>query len=111
MSGKLVSEVLENAPADLTSAQMLVLVSLAEDARDNTRTATFETSLTDLCRRTRCTSGTVRNALSELSRRGLIKPQHKAHKGLVQHYYLAPLSEHHRAAITNPGGVRSVTDQ
>lgn len=111
MSGAMVGEVLEHAPIDLTPAQMLVLLSLAEDARTNTRTATYETSLTDLCRRTRCTSGTVRNALSELAKRGLIKPQHKARTGIVQHYYIAPLDEHQRHATNTPGGVRSVTHQ
>lgn len=111
MSGKLVNEVLEHAPIDLTPAQMLVLVSLAEDARDSTRTAMYDTAVTDICRRTRCTPGTVRNALSELSRRGLIKPLHKARIGIVQQYHIGPLDEHQRHATATLGGVKRVTDQ
>lgn len=111
MAGRIVKEVLEHAPIDLTPLQMLVLVSLAEDARENTRIARYETSVLDLQRRTRSTSGTIRNALGELSRRGLIKPLHKARIGIVQNYYVSPMDEHTRHATNTPGGVRSVTHE
>jgi Fe2+ or Zn2+ uptake regulation protein len=111
MSGRIVGEVLENAPTDLTPAQLLVLVSLAENAPTPTRIAAHHTSVANLERRTRLGPGTIRNALSELAKRGLIKPLFKARIGVVQHYYIEPLNEYHRHAITNPGGVRSVTHQ
>lgn len=102
MSGRLVDEVLECAPDDLTSAQMLLLVALAEDARERDRIARFETSVVDLQRRTRLKSGTVRNGLSALVSRGLITPLHRARLGTVQHYRLSPLHEHHRGSTITP---------
>lgn len=106
MSGKLVNEVLEHAPGDLTPAQMLVLISLAEDAREkgpNARRATFESSVEDIVRRTRLKHGTVRNALAELVGRGLLVPLNgRVQRGTVQHYALPALHEHHRGASTTP---------
>jgi hypothetical protein len=100
VSGRIVKEVLEHAPEDLTPAQMLVYVALAEDARDHgahARQARYESSLNALMRRTRLKSGTVRNALAELVGRGLIIPLNgRARPGLVQHYQLPELLEHHR---------------
>lgn len=100
MSGRLVGEVLDCAPTDLTSAQLLVLVSIAEDARERDRTARYHVSLTHLERRTRLKRGTLKNALSVLVARGLIKPLHRAQIGTAQHYRLAELYEHHRDAVT-----------
>lgn len=100
MSGAIVKEVLEHAPEDLTAAQMLVFVSLAEDAREKgtyARQARYESSVDDLMRRTRLKAGTVRNALAELVRRGLLVPLNgRARPGIVQHYRIPVLYEHHR---------------
>lgn len=100
MSGQIVNEVLEHAPEDLTPAQMLVLLSLAEDAREkgaNARQARYHSSVEHLTRRTRLKAGTVRNALAELVSRGLIVPLNgRARPGIVQHYRLPELLEHHR---------------
>lgn len=97
MSGKLVGEVLECAPADLTPAEMLVLIALAESARDTDRLARYHTSAARIADRTRLSPGTVRNALSQLARRGMIARQKEAvTKGVVQTYKLAELAEHHR---------------
>lgn len=111
MSGEIVGQVLKYAPEDLTSAQMLVLISLAESAPTKTRLARHHTSVAHLEDRTRLSPGTIRNALSELARRALIRPQFKARIGIAQHYYISPLEEHHRAATHQFGGVKSVTPQ
>lgn len=99
MSGRLVGQALDHAPEDLTSAQMLVLVAICEDARDKTRMASFS-DLESLVRRTRLKPGTVRNALSVLCRRGLLLPQvETVHKGgCHQEYVVADLRPHHRQA-------------
>lgn len=101
MSGRIVREVLDFAPEDLNDAQLMVLVALAEDATDRSRTATH-CSVVVLSHRTRKAPKTVHNALHALKQRGLITPQHKAHPGRVQHYLIAHLSEHHRLATARP---------
>lgn len=100
MSGRLVGEVLDYAPADLTPAETLVLVALAEAAKDRDRTARFQCSVDVLATRTRLSSGTVRNALSHLTRRGLIRPLIKgvSRGGRHQEYELARLETRHRFA-------------
>lgn len=97
MSGRIVGEVLDHAPEDLTSAELLVLVAIGEDARDRDRRAQYS-DLESLVRRTRLKPGTVRNALSSLVRRALILPQHEVvHRGgRHQEYVVTRLSEHHR---------------
>lgn len=100
MSGRIVGEVLDNAPEDLRPAEYLTLIVLAEDARDKDRHALYS-DLSSLVKRTRLSPGTVRNALSELSRRGLIVPQREnVHRGgYHQTYVLAKLHQQHRAAV------------
>ena len=99
MSGRIVGEVFEHAPEDLTQAQMMVLLSIAEQANEKTRIAKFRTSLVHLERRTRLKRGTLKNALGELVRRGLIARQfERGQIGTVQHYRVAELLEHHRNA-------------
>lgn len=98
MSGRIVQEVLKYAPEDLTKQQLLVFVALAESARERDRTARFHVTVAELAHKTRSTPGTVKNALGELSRRGLIKPLHQARAGLAQNYRLHELQEHHRRA-------------
>jgi hypothetical protein len=99
MSGRIVGQVLDHAPKDLTLAQMMVFVSVAEDARERTRLASYS-DVTALVRRSRCARGTVDNALSELCRRGLlIRQLEKVHRGgYHQEYVVAPLAPHHREA-------------
>lgn len=95
MSGRIVNEVLENAPEDLTDAELLVLVAIAEDARDRDRLARYS-DVENLTRRTRKKAGTVKNALSELTRRGLLKPGGPAYRGRHQEYRVTELYPHHR---------------
>lgn len=101
MSGRLVGEILDNAPADLPSSQRFVLVALAEAAHDRDRTARYYSSVADLSRRTGLATGTVRNNLSALAKRGLIRPIHApgiVQRGSVQHYEIARLTSRHRFA-------------
>lgn len=100
MSGRLADEILDHAPADLSPAEMLVLVALALDARESDRQARFHCSTDDLVRRTRLKAGTVRNAISSLCARGLIRRVHeRVHKGgKHQEYILAKLGQRHRFA-------------
>jgi hypothetical protein len=98
MSGRLVKEVLENSPEDLTSLELLVLVSIAESARDGDRSTRGGSGSADtIAYRVRSTPGSVRNALSRLTRRALIKPINaRAHTGQAQQYRLTELHEWHR---------------
>lgn len=100
VSGRIVGQVLDCAPEDLTSAELLVLLAVAEDARDKTRLATFS-DVESLVRRTRLKPGTVRNALVELCRRGLLIRQREAvHRGgHHQEYVVTRLAPHHRSAV------------
>lgn len=96
MSGRIVGEVMDYAPEDLTDSQFLTLLALAESARDNTRIT--HTNTAQIARRARRSPGTVRNAIVELTRRALIAPQGKARRGHAQDYRIHPLEAHHRAA-------------
>ena len=96
MSGRLVGEVLRCAPADLTLAERMVLVCLAENARDADRLARLSAKV--IADRGGLSTQTVWNALSSLTRRAIIQPQHKASRGHSQDYRITPLSEHHRAS-------------
>lgn len=98
MSGRLVKEVLENAPDDLTPLELLVLVSIAESSRDGDRSTRGGSGSADtIAYRVRSTPGSVRNALSRLVRRALIKPlNQRAHTGQAQQYRLTELHEWHR---------------
>jgi hypothetical protein len=101
MSGRIVGEVLDNAPVDLTNAELLVLVALGEDARDRDRIAQHS-DLESLVRRTRLKPGTIRNALSELTSRALIVPQRKTtYRGGFGHqeYAITRLYTEHRDVI------------
>lgn len=96
MSGRIVGEVFDNAPADLRPAERLVFLALAEDARDDDRLAKYS-DVSTLVRRTCLAPGTVRNALAELARRCLIKPTTgRAHIGRHQVWHLTHLEPHHR---------------
>ena len=98
MSGRIVGNVLDHAPDDLRPAEFLTLIALAEDARERDRLARFS-DLHTLVRRTRLGPGTIRNALSELVRRGLIKPtKGRVRTGTHQEYVLTELLEGHREA-------------
>lgn len=97
-------EVADYAPADLTVAERFVFVMLAEAARDTDRTARHDCSVEDLVRRTGLKPGTVRNALTELTSRGLIRRLvanvHRGKGGRHQEYELAKLAQHHRFTTT-----------
>lgn len=102
MSGRIVGEVLDHAPADLTPAELLVMIALGEDARERDRLA-LRSDLESLVRKTRLKPGTIRNALSELKARGLIVPQRKTtYRGGFGHqdYYIGRLHDGHRDATT-----------
>lgn len=99
MSGRIVGEVFDNAPEDLRPAEFLVLLAIAEDARDRDRLARYS-DLANLTRRTRLAPGTIRNALSELTERALIKPDiGPAYKGRHQEYRVTELYPHHRDSV------------
>lgn len=104
MSGRIVGEVLDNAPDDLTNAELLVLISIAEDARDRDRLARFS-DVESLVRRTRLKPGTIRNALAALSRRALIVPtRDRVNRGTHhQEYRVTRLDESHRDAVHRKG--------
>lgn len=92
-------EILDHAPEDLTTAELLVLVSIGEDARDKDRVATYS-DVENLVRRTRLKPGTIRNALSTLTRRALLEPlvQRVQRGGKHQEYRVPKLHPHHRHA-------------
>lgn len=104
MSGRIADEVLDNAPEDLTTAELLVLTAIALDARETDRTARFS-DVESLTRRTRLKPGTVRNALSSLTRRALITPtKNRVHRGgQHQEYVVARLAHSHRTAPGQSG--------
>lgn len=97
MSGRIASEVYEHAPDDLTQAELTVLAVLALDAREADRIARY-CDVETLTRLTRLKTGTIRNALSTLARRGLIRPLvDVVHKGgRHQEYEIPKLHPHHR---------------
>jgi DNA-binding MarR family transcriptional regulator len=98
MSGRLVKEVLENAPDDLTPLELLVLVSIAESSRDGDRSTRGSAGSAEaIAFRVRSSAGSVRNVLSRLSARALIKPLHeRTARGRAQQYRLSELHEWHR---------------
>ena len=100
MSGRIADDVLEYAPADLTTAEVLVLTALALDAREKDRVARYS-DVESLARRTRLKPGTIRNALSSLARRALIIPtKDRVYRGGAhQEYLVARLTPEHRAAV------------
>ena len=102
MSGRIVGEILDHAPSDLTTAERLVLVTIGENARDTTRHAEG-CDVDTLAWRTCLKPGTVRNALSELVRRCLITPtvERVYRGGKHQEYDVAKLYPHHREATRN----------
>ena len=104
MSGRIVGEVLDYAPEDITESERWVLVAIAEAARDADRIARYETDVDTLSRRTQRTPGTVRNCLSTLTAKGLIKPLLAARRGIVQHYQVAKLEQHHRFVTYTDNG-------
>lgn len=75
MGIKLMIEVLDSAPADLTPAQRLVLVVIAERAYDDTREAwpggTGKWGLDVLARRTGLKPDSVRKAIQQMARKGV----------------------------------------
>lgn len=97
MSGRIASEVYEHAPEDLTPAELTVLAVLALDAREADRVARYS-DVETLTRLARLAPGTIRNALSSLARRGLIRPLvDVVHKGgRHQEYEVTKLHAHHR---------------
>lgn len=97
MSGRIVGEVLDHAPDDLRRLDFDVLIALAEDAFDSDRTARKRCSSDELAYRVRSTPGSVRNALTRLQKRGLIRPVHKVvGPGRQQNWIVSKLSSYHR---------------
>lgn len=97
MSGRIVGEVLHHAPEDLPRLDFLVLIALAEDARDKDRMAADECSAEVLAYKVRSTPSSVRNALKRLKDRALIRPVHaKVSRGHQQNWIITKLSDYHR---------------
>lgn len=65
---RLYREVLDFAPADLSSGELIVALVIADDARDQNRVSWITLPL--LCARTRLKPSSVRAALSKLASRG-----------------------------------------
>ena len=108
MSGRLVGEVLNHAPTDLRPLDLLVLISLAESARERDRTATEDSSSEAIAYRVRSTPGSVRQSILRLKQRGLIRPARtKIHRGQVQHWTITELSDYHREGA-RPGPPKGV---
>ncbi len=104
MSGRIVGEILDNAPEDLTRLELLTLIALAEAAREPSRIATHKTTRDALADRTRSTPATMKNVLRNLRDRGLIKVTNgTAHRGKAQHYEVMKLTPEHRAALWTGG--------
>lgn len=96
-------EVLDHAPNDLTPAELVVLLALALSARDKDRIARYQVDVATLANRTRRPPGSVRNALSNLTQRGLICPLLTARAGRSQQYEIAKLQHHHRyTTVSHP---------
>lgn len=72
MSGRLVRDVLTYAPEDLSKTELLVLVCLAEDARDTDRIAHFIT-VEQVSDRARISPPMVKKTLHRLQEVGLIR--------------------------------------
>jgi hypothetical protein len=68
VSVRLVAEALDHAPAELTPSERLVLLVLAEDANNKTRTCS--PGMDVLTRRTGLTEDGVRKVLQQLAARG-----------------------------------------
>lgn len=99
MSGRLVGEVLDHAPLDLTLLERLVLIALAETARDTDRTARYKASADAIADRIGSTPGSVRNTLGSLKARALIAPLHeKPRRGKSQEWRLTKLTAASRRA-------------
>ena len=97
LSGRIVGEVLKHAPSDVRGLDLLVLVSLAESAREKDRTAIEHSSANAIAYRIRSTPSSVGNALQRLKERGLIRPVHtKVHRGQQQNWVITKLSDYHR---------------
>ena len=98
MSGRLVKDVLLYAPTDLTDKERLVLIALAEDARERDRIARY-IKVEEIADYVQISTGTVRNIISRLVARALIQPTlSHAGKGRRQQYRIAYLTQDHRAA-------------
>lgn len=98
MSGRLVRDVLQYAPEDLNKTELLVLIALAEDARDTDRIARFIT-IDQIADRARISSRTTRNVLARLRSRFLITGTvHRPGNGRRQLYQVAFLTAEHRSA-------------
>jgi hypothetical protein len=65
---RLITEILDYAPAELTASELVLLIVLAESARDDTRTCWPGMQM--LTRRTRLSARHVRRVLTELAARG-----------------------------------------
>lgn len=96
MSIRLIREVFQYAPADLTANERLVLLALAEDARDD-RIARYSsreqlltfTGIKDV--------STLKRVVRSLEAAGLISRLGTAHKGRIQQYKVHELHAHHAA--------------
>lgn len=100
MSGRIVGEVLDNAPEDLTRLELEVLLALAESATERDRIATHKTTREALAYRCRTSPAMVKKVIGVLRDRGLIKAVNgHAHRGKAQHWEIMKLTPEHRRAI------------
>lgn len=95
MSINLIREVFAYAPADLIPSERLVLLALAEDARDD-RIARYSSN-DRLMQRTGLSRAGLSKAVRALEAAGLVRRIGTAHKGRIQQYKIAELHAHHQA--------------
>lgn len=99
MSHRVVTEVLNNAPEDLSPLERLTLVCLAHAAHPTDRQARAGSSTKVLARQAAVTEDAMRHVLMRLRERGLIVALvDRPNRGRGQNYYLPKLEEHHRKA-------------
>ena len=91
MSIQLVVEVLEKRPATLGDKETVMLLAIAENARDNTRIGMPGHDV--LALRGQCTERTVRRRIEALIKAGMIQEVVKAAPGRRAHYKILPMPE------------------
>lgn len=89
MSWRIVDEVLDHSPKDLTPGERLVLVVLASHANDQTRICW--PGMDNIVRRTGMHEDTIRRAINQLRDHGLLQRRNVAHRGARTEYQISAL--------------------
>ncbi len=113
-------EVLKHAPANLGPSERMVLVAIAEDARDATRES-WALTRADLCQRTGMSAEALKKAFQRLAKAGLevripLKTDKKgnpvyAYEGKQSTYRLPPLKSGEQSPASEGGTESRLADQ